>query len=286
MTTKTVKESDQCKVKFLYEGETVKSVIKEFKDAKTLEKEIEISELLNNSLKGKKEKNLLIYPHLNSLSLEISRPIPEPKALVLMKQCCTILKELQEKNTVHRDLKPGNLYLDKNGNLLVSDFETAISKDWPPSDTTCGTPGFMAPEQYIDPNTDWLADQYSMGAIFYNILTGTVPFSGSNIEEIRNKQLNTQSDPSLHNAKLKKPFSDLVIKMMNNNKDLRFQSIKEIDQAMASCANSLKKTEVLEDKGVKILPKKKEKLIKQNLILNLLILAVALILATVLLKAL
>ena len=286
MTSKTIKESNECKISFLYDGENIKSVRKEFKDNKILEKEIQISELLKSAIKGEKEGNTLVYPFLNSLSSKTSRPLPEPEALNLLQQCCKILKELQEQNIVHRDLKPNNLYLNDNKQLFVSDFETAISKDWPPSNTTCGTPGFMAPEQYYKPNSDWLADQYSMGATFFNILTGTLPFSGETNEEIREKQLNTQPDPSQHNAKLKKPFSELIMTMMNKNKDLRFQSIEEIYQALDSCAKSLDKIEILEDKSVKILPKKKEIPKKQNLTINILILVTALILVIVLFKSL
>ncbi len=286
MTQKTVKDNDVCKICFIQDKEKIIKVTKEFKDTKALNKEYELSSVLTCSIKAEKENMTLTYPYLETLKSRISQPIPEPSALDLMKQCCEILKELKEKEIIHRDLKPGNLYIGKKQKLYVGDFETAIAKRWPASINTCGTPGFMAPEQYKSPEVDWLADQYSIGVIFFNILTGTLPFSGESLEEIKEKQSNTTPDPSINNAKLKKPFSELVMKMMNKNKEFRFQTIEEIQKTLESCSQSLKRNEILKDKSVKIQVKKNDTGQRRKIAINLLILLTALILVLIMFKSL
>lgn len=287
MTSEILKETEVCKIYLVQDQGKPSFIKKEFNDLNILNKEFHISTTLKCSIKVEKDNNSLTYPYLKSLKKFISKTIlPEPDALKLMTQCCEILKELKDLQIVHRDLKPGNLYLNDKQKLFVSDFETAISTDWPANERTCGTPGFMAPEQYSNSNVNWLADQYSMGVIFYNILSGTLPFSGDNIEEIRSSQLSTVPDPSLINTKLKKPFADITVKMMNPDKDLRFQSIEEIQQDLEKCRQSLIRNEILEADTVKIIPVERTITKKSNLTFNILIMIIALILVVVLFKSL
>ena len=285
MSLKTIKESASCKIYFEYEQEEIKSVIKEFSSSEAIDKEYEININLELSLKARKDGMSLIYPYMTPLSSKISMPTPEPEALRLMNQGCAILKDLKSNGIIHRDIKPGNLYLDDNSKLYINDFETAISENTTNSEKTCGTPGFMAPEQYLSPNSSWLADQYSMGAVFFCILTGTLPFSGDSMETIRDKQLKSSPDPSLVNQKLKAPFTQLIMKMMSSNKEDRFQSIQEIESTLEKCKESLKRTEILEDKVEKIEPKKKVEPKPNNIILMTVTLILSVVLISILLKS-
>ena len=286
MSPKTLKDNELCKISVMYKDDIASHIKKEFKAQKALEKEMDIASSLSTSIQPEEQENSLIYPFLISLNNKVNKPIPEPEAIELMKTGLDILVDLQNCQIIHRDIKPGNLYLDESGNLLISDFETAISKNWPANDNTCGTPGFMAPEQYLSVNPDWLADQYSMGAVFYFILTGTLPFTGETPEDIRTKQLKQAPDPSSKNPKLRKPFVELTTKMMAPEKAYRFQSPEEIKEALELCSLSLEKNEILEDKSVKIVPKKKQEVKNQNHTLNIAILLAAIILVIILFKSL
>ena len=258
MTFETVKETDLCKISFQKNADQIEKVIKEYSTQEALQKELEISTRLKHSIQPVKEGNKLIYPFLKPLNSLLGQPVHESKALKIMNKCVEILADLKEQQLVHRDIKPGNLYLDESANVLISDFET-VQENNSPSENTCGTPGFMAPEQYTQNEVDWLADQYSLGAVFFNVLSGIPPFKAEKKEEFLRLQQIAAPDPAKINFKLKEPFTKLTMKMLAPIKEERYQSIDEIFEALDQCSRSLVKTQVLEDKVVKIAPNKKNK---------------------------
>lgn len=108
------------------------------------------------------------------------------KCVQLMAKVARAIEYAHGKGILHRDLKPGNILLDGNGEPLVSDFGLAkvldTNLDLTKSLTTFGTPGYIAPEQAegAPANVRPTADVYSLGAILFSLLTGQPPFSGSN----------------------------------------------------------------------------------------------------------
>ena len=111
----------------------------------------------------------------------------EPRRCVqLMAKVARAVEYAHGHGILHRDLKPGNILLDDRGEPLVSDFGLAkwlsANKDLTKSLTTFGTPGYTAPEQAEGKAADLTAaaDVYSLGAIFFDLLTGRPPFLGSN----------------------------------------------------------------------------------------------------------
>lgn len=283
MNLETVKDSESSKISYFKINNEIKEVHKEFYSQDLLDKEISFNNQLNCSIPAKQVENIIIFPYLTTLEQLIVQPIPEPRALGLMKKATEILQELKNKGIVHRDIKPGNLYLSPDNQLYISDFESTITGNTEDVQRTCGTPGYMAPEQYLSPNVDWLADQYSFGAVFYKILTGSEAFK----EEQRNQatQKHLCPDPSIDNPKLKSPFVDLVQKMMNPEKEERFQSIDEINSALNKCEQSLVKTTILEEKTIRIDQNKMVQK-KSSSKLIYLTLFIILIIAAVLLKSL
>ena len=251
---KLLKESSTSKVSLIEENSEPKSIIKEFFDESLLKKEIRISQALSSSVPYKKDGNSLKFPFLQSIEKLVNAPTPEPLALDIMRQCVGLIADLESNQFVHRDIKPGNLFLDAQSRLYLSDFETA-QEPGSQSETTCGTPGFMAPEQYTNSRVDWLADQYSFGCVLYFVLTGIYPFKAERKEEFLEIQISGSPDPSTVNSKLKKPFCDLIIKMMSPVKEDRYQTIEEIFHAVDACSASTVKIEIIENKIVKIEPK-------------------------------
>jgi tRNA A-37 threonylcarbamoyl transferase component Bud32 len=105
------------------------------------------------------------------------------QALAVVPQVCEALHYAHKKGIVHRDVKPENILLDKEGHVKIADFGLARLLDRPPTADTLtqvgqrmGTPHYMAPEQIEHPhNVDHRADIYSLGVVFYEMLTGELP---------------------------------------------------------------------------------------------------------------
>lgn len=114
----------------------------------------------------------------------ISRgPVPEPQAVTWMRQTATALATAADLGIVHRDVKPSNIRINKQGQARLMDFGLARSDSLALALTQSalylGTPYYMSPEQAEDPRSvDSRADMYSFGATFYHALTGRPPFEG------------------------------------------------------------------------------------------------------------
>jgi predicted Ser/Thr protein kinase len=106
-----------------------------------------------------------------------------PRALAIVRQICDALEFAHERGIVHRDIKPENVLVDTRGRVKIADFGLAkIVGEAQPSEPitrtqqSMGTPQYMAPEQLTgSPNVDHRADIYSLGVVFYELLTGELP---------------------------------------------------------------------------------------------------------------
>jgi serine/threonine-protein kinase len=99
----------------------------------------------------------------------------------IAKQVCEGLAEAHKLGVVHRDLKPNNIMIDKEGNARIMDFGIARSlkaKGITETGVMIGTPEYMSPEQVEGKETDQRSDIYSLGVIIYEMVTGRVPFEG------------------------------------------------------------------------------------------------------------
>src|SRR5439155_2558092 len=99
---------------------------------------------------------------------------------------------------VHRDLKPQNIMIDQTGRVVVMDFGIAHSKDLPGATMTgalMGTPEYMSPEQAKGEKTDVRADIFAVGIIFYEMLTGKVPFKAETAVETMYKRTHERAIP-------------------------------------------------------------------------------------------
>src|SRR5262252_4574981 len=104
---------------------------------------------------------------------------PPEQAARMMLQICRALEAAHTEGVIHRDLKPHNIMLDKNGRAYVMDFGIARSAYLPGMTQTgalIGTPEYMSPEQAKGEKLDERSDLFSMGVIFYELLTGSSPY--------------------------------------------------------------------------------------------------------------
>jgi len=100
------------------------------------------------------------------------------QALAIVPLLCDALQYAHDRGIVHRDIKPENLLMDREGRVKVADFGLAKMLGVSPraEEKPAGTPSYMAPEQVLDPSrVDNRADIYSLGVVFYEMLTGRLP---------------------------------------------------------------------------------------------------------------
>ena len=139
------------------------------------------------------------------------------------------LMELHKHGIIHRDLKPHNILLADDDTLVIADL--GIAKDLSMvgeitmKGELLGTPFYMSPEQFTDAEIDHRSDIYSLGVIFYELLTGKLPFPGETLMEIVYSQ-SYEDMPSL-NGDLRQ-YENIICKMMNKNRDNRYQSVSEV----------------------------------------------------------
>ncbi len=114
---------------------------------------------------------------LASLLRRIGR-LPQDKALEIARQLCAGLAAAHDKGVVHRDLKPGNIMLDGQGQLRITDFGLAgVAGEV--KDIRSGTPGYMAPEQRSGQEVTARSDIYALGVVLHEVFTGKRPSADS-----------------------------------------------------------------------------------------------------------
>ena len=165
------------------------------------------------------------------------RPLTVPEAVDFVIQAAEGLGCAHSHGIIHRDVKPANMLLRKDGHLLLSDFGIAKILEGTVNltrvGTGIGTPQYMSPEQGTGQPVDRRSDIYSLGIVLYHALTGRVPFTADSPLSITVKHLN---DPiPVENLRVKgvpQPIEQVLVKMTAKAPADRYQTTDELIEAL------------------------------------------------------
>ncbi len=156
---------------------------------------------------------------------------------------------------IHRDVKPGNLILTRNGSARIADFGIARmeSSNLTTDGQFIGTPSFMSPEQITAQPIDGRSDLFSLGVVLYTLLTGQRPFSGETMHHVTRKIVEAPAPiPSLVDDSVPAAFNPIVVKCLDKDPDRRFQTGAELAAVLAALARSLVRREPGDDLGTAV----------------------------------
>jgi serine/threonine protein kinase/Tfp pilus assembly protein PilF len=153
-------------------------------------------------------------------------------AISIAKQICEGLAEAHRLGVVHRDLKPGNIMIDKEGNARIMDFGIARSlhtKGLTADGVIIGTPEYMSPEQVEGEEADQCSDIYALGVILYEMVTGRVPFEGTTPFSVALKHKSeVPPNPRTLTPQLPEDLSRLILRCLEKQRSKRYQSAAEV----------------------------------------------------------
>ena len=155
------------------------------------------------------------------------------KAAEIIKQVCQALEAAHMEGVVHRDLKPQNVMLDEHGKVSVMDFGIARGAEagggMTQTGALVGTPEYMSPEQAMGEKVDARSDLFSLGIIFYELLTGDSPYKAETAMASLYKRTREPARPPIElNPAIPRAMSDIVVRCLAMDKEKRYASATEI----------------------------------------------------------
>ena len=158
------------------------------------------------------------------------RPLPISDAVQIASQVCDALAYMHQHKIVHRDLKPQNIMICNDGSLRIMDFGIAKSTEmrritFAGFSPAMGTPDYMAPEQVQGKRGDERTDIYSLGAMLYEMATGSVPFEGDNPFIVMNSRITGDPIPPRKlNREIPKEIEEIILHAMEREPHRRYAS--------------------------------------------------------------
>ncbi len=154
------------------------------------------------------------------------------KAVLIARQVAEGLGQAHKLGVVHRDLKPGNVMIDKDGNAKIMDF--GIARSLRGAGTTAegaiiGTPEYISPEQVEGKEADQRADIYALGIILFEMVTGRPPFEGDSPFSIAYKHRNeAPEEPRRFNPQLPDALNRVILRCLEKDREARYQTAQEL----------------------------------------------------------
>ena len=157
--------------------------------------------------------------------------LPLSKVLRIVSETAAALDYAHQQGVIHRDIKPANIMVLENGDIKVTDFgiAKAVSSSQTRTGIILGTPNYMSPEQINGRKIDGRSDIFSLGIVFFQLLTGELPFKGKTLTELF-YQITQAKHPSPKeiNPKVIRPCEQLIDRALAKDPADRFQNAGEL----------------------------------------------------------
>ncbi len=171
------------------------------------------------------------------------RRLPVEQVRRILTDVADALAYAHANGVVHRDIKPDNIMLDRaTGRAVVTDFGIARAgaSDMTLTGSIMGTAQYLSPEQARGAAVDQRSDLYSVGIVLYEMLTGTVPFTGETPVEIAMRHLSdTPQPPSIQRPEIPPDLDMVVLRSLAKNPEDRFQTAEEMDAELERVAQGV-----------------------------------------------
>jgi len=169
--------------------------------------------------------------------------LPVDQVLNIVAQVAQGLAYAHEHEIVHRDVKPSNIMVIRDGHVKITDFgiaRMASSSVRTQTGMVLGSPKYMSPEQVMGKSIDQRSDIFSLGVMLYEMLTGQAPFDGENVNAIMYQTLNAVvPPPNMMNPAIPEMVNFIVAKALAKGVEDRYQNAKDFAVDLRTCRDTL-----------------------------------------------
>jgi predicted Ser/Thr protein kinase len=183
------------------------------------------------------------YVEGEPLSRAMASALPFERSLSIVRQAAEALGHAHERGVLHRDVKPGNILLSRDGGVKVTDFGIGKLLTAGTSELNkgliLGSPAYMSPEQIREERLDGRSDLFSLAVVLYQLLTGSRPFGGESLTQVLYKILNTEPrDPRDFRPELAPVATEVFSRLLAKSPDARPADAREFLQELNRIADA------------------------------------------------
>jgi non-specific serine/threonine protein kinase len=205
--------------------------------------------------------NFIVMEYVPGRTLkEVGRELTLPESIDVVSQIADALAEAHELGIVHRDVKPSNVIVSENHRVKILDFGVAKFNPLPSEDaetaslyhtemktspgTVIGTFAYMSPEQALGGEIDGRSDIFSLGVLFYELIAGRLPFTGSSTLAVVDAILHADPLPAgMFNYRITPDIERIVHRMLEKDTSRRYSSMRDVVRELEAAQQGLPITE-------------------------------------------
>ena len=181
----------------------------------------------------------IVMEWLPGRTLEKVLPLTEEEAVEVARQLCLSLEHAHEHAVIHRDIKPANIIVTPDGTVKLMDFGLArsVNARMTFAGQLVGTLAYISPEQATGAELDHRTDIYSLGVLFYEMFTASLPFTGDDPFTVIGQHINAPVPPPVErNPELAAQLNDLILMMMAKHPEGRPETAVQVREVLDSLA--------------------------------------------------